>query len=700
MIHRDLKPSNVMITDLPSGSIQSKLLDFGLAKFIDVQAPSPQTVSIDGTIHGSTHYISPEQLRREPVGVYSDLYSLGCTFYFALTGQPPFGGANVTEVITSHLSHLVPLPVELRPEISRGLSQWLLRMIERQPADRFSDALVALQALREAVNSDQILPKTTHAMPVRLGKVHVTVPEMKHVAPAPQPKRKKGRVILFSSGLAAILAVGAFVGSFGLGDQAANFSPEPAVPVSLEVAQSPVQEPPALPSPDRVESAVVVENEVAVVASPVIPPAILPIPSREPKIMFRVAGSNTLGAKLIPSLVEKFLLRMQASNVVQEQRQANETLLTYELAGSTERHAVLIQAHGSSTAFPALKDETCEIGMSSRPIKPTEVEGLHLLGNMLSPACEHVVGLDGLAVVVHRSNPLQALSLAQIAGIFSGQIRDWSEVGGSPGAIHLYARDDFSGTYDCFRSLVLGDGTLDSQAKRYEDSVALSDEVAGDVSGIGFIGLPYVRNTKALVVAEPGVQGLLPTPFSVATEDYLLSRRLFLYSPAVPKHPWTGALIDFVLSDEGQRLVEEAGFISQRVEIEKVPLAEGVTERYRKFAKTAAGRLSLSFRFRSGNTDLDTKAMCDIDRVVKLLAKPENRRKSVCLLGFSDQSGSRAANLKISEERAQKISAQLALRGVPVTEILAMGAEMPVALNTTKSGQDKNRRVEIWVGNL
>jgi serine/threonine protein kinase len=211
MIHRDLKPSNVMITDLPSGLIQSKLLDFGLAKFIDVQAPSPQTVSIDGTIHGTTHYISPEQLRREPVGIYSDLYSLGCTFYFALTGHPPFGGSNVSEVIMSHLSHLVPPPSKLRPGIPAGISDWLMHMIERHPTDRFSDALAALQALREAAIADRILGITTHAIPIKLGTSLIPVTETRKITPTAEPSRRGRRLLLFSSGLAAILLVGALV---------------------------------------------------------------------------------------------------------------------------------------------------------------------------------------------------------------------------------------------------------------------------------------------------------------------------------------------------------------------------------------------------------------------------------------------------------------------------------------------------------
>jgi phosphate transport system substrate-binding protein len=737
MIHRDLKPLNVMISDLPSGSIQAKLLDFGLAKFIDIQAPSPQTVMQDGSIHGTTHYISPEQLRREPVGIYSDIYSLGCTLYFALMGQPPFGGQNVSEVITSHLSHLVPSPSDLRPEIPKALSDWLMKLIERHPSDRFSSALAALQALRTVENDSQTLVPTTRSIPIRLGKSLDAVPvvqERKATLPIPltvkptgplavkptgpqavqplipkpvqpQPQRRR-RLLPLGLGIAAILALGTLIGSLSFGDQAVNLWAKYVALFSTSDGPVPASEipviPPPLPPPllpVEPEVVVAVEKEQPVeVAAPVIAPPVVVTPPPEPEITFRIAGSNTLGLDLVPSLVEGFLLKMRAVNLVRTSPTKDETLITYERAGTQVREAVLIQAHGSATAFGALRDGTCQVGMSSRPIKPAEITALQSLGDMQSPACEHVVGLDGLAVIVHPSNPVSVLTIPQLAGIFSGQIRDWSAVGGLPGPIHLYARDDRSGTYDRFKETVLGDLLLEPQAKRYEDSAALADEVTKDAASVGFIGLPWVKDAKAVAVSDTGARPLLPTPFSVATEDYALARRLFLYCAAASKHPWTADFCRFVLSDEGQTRVEKAGFVSQRVEIEKVAPTSSMPERYGRFVKTAAGRLSVNFRFRSGKVELDTKAVRDLERVVKFLALPENRRRPVHLLGFSDSTGTPANNLKISAERIQEVLKQLTMRGVQIGETISMGSEMPIISNNTLVGQEKNRRVEIWLG--
>jgi phosphate transport system substrate-binding protein len=346
----------------------------------------------------------------------------------------------------------------------------------------------------------------------------------------------------------------------------------------------------------------------------------------------------------------------------------------------------------------ALAEGTAQLGMSSRPVKTKEVEQLSKLGDMLSRACEHVVGLDGLAVIVNHSNPISALDVAQVAGIFSGEITDWSQLGGPSGAITIYARDDKSGTFDSFSSMVLLEKKLRADAKRFEDSNALSDHVAADPNGIGFIGLPYVRNSKALTLSDTGTQPKFPSPFTVATEDYVLSRRLFLYSPAVPNHPWTLNFVEFVLAAEGQEIVEQVGFISQTIEVEQVSVSADMPQKFREFLSTSASqRLSTAFRFRSKEAELDSKATRDLDRVVRFLARPENRSKRVYLLGFADSLGSRAVNLKLSEDRVKSVTRELSVRGVTPTAAIGMGSVMPVASNESVDGQRKNRRVEVWI---
>ena len=139
------------------------------------------------------------------------------------------------------------------------------------------------------------------------------------------------------------------------------------------------------------------------------------------------------------------------------------------LNGAGRKITVTIAAHGSGTGFTAIGQGSAELAASSRPIKDSESASLSSLGNMKSRDAEQVIAIDGLAIVLHPSNPIDALSTLQLAQIFSGEVSDWSQLGGRPGAINLYARDDNSGTFDTFKELVLGANgkQLSAKAKRF-----------------------------------------------------------------------------------------------------------------------------------------------------------------------------------------------------------------------------------------
>jgi glucose/mannose transport system substrate-binding protein len=302
------------------------------------------------------------------------------------------------------------------------------------------------------------------------------------------------------------------------------------------------------------------------VASPPLPPA----PPRPAKpVALRLHGSNTIGKDLVPALCEDFL-KFEGATSVQRKPGAKEDETDIEAVLPSESAEPLtfeVQAHGSKTAFEDLATGKCDIGLASRQINSDEAQQCALggLGDMFSPACENVLGSDGIAVFVNKINPISALTKQQIADIFSGRITDWSQLGGNPGPVDLYAPDDKSGTFDTFRSLVLGARTLSPRASRYENSAKLSDEVAADANGIGIAGMVFVRGNKALGVSEGGARPLLPTPFTVTTGEYPLSRRLFLYIPANPQNKWTRKFVEFALSELGGRSkLTPTGFFARK----------------------------------------------------------------------------------------------------------------------------------------
>ena len=417
-------------------------------------------------------------------------------------------------------------------------------------------------------------------------------------------------------------------------------------------------------------------------------------------VLLRIAGSNTLGSKLVPALAEAYLTSEGATNVQRLPGPAPaEVSVQGRFADGTVK-SIEIAAHGSGKSFAGLKSGGADLGMSSRRITPAEVTELAALGDMTSPAAEHVLGLDGLAVIVNKANATPTLSKGQLANIFTGRTRDWSELGaasrGKTGPINIYARDANSGTSDSFRDMVLGQGQLAGTAKRFEESAKLSEAVSSDSSGIGFIGLPYVLNARAVGVADKGAVALLPNRFTVATEDYVLSRRLYLYTAVSPTNNNVLKFIGFSKGKAGQDIVAQQGFVEQTVQAQTSAVDAAAPSEYRK-ATANATRLSMNFRFRTGSKDLDNKALPDLDRVVTFLSDMRTPAGSVMLFGFADAIGAAEANLKLSRERAQTVADEFRKRGLAPAAIAGYGAALPVASNESAEGQERNRRVEIWV---
>ncbi|MBB6286635.1 MULTISPECIES: substrate-binding domain-containing protein [unclassified Pseudomonas] len=428
----------------------------------------------------------------------------------------------------------------------------------------------------------------------------------------------------------------------------------------------------------------------SVVAAP------LPVTDQGPAL--RIQGSNTIGAALGPALV-KGLMEHQGLQAVHSE--AAEGANEQRVVGKTRQGktvTVEVAAHGSSTGFAALKKASADLAASSRPIKDSELVDLDPLGDLKSPEAEQVIAIDGLAIILNPHNPLNTLNTEQLAQIFNGEIDTWEALGGIGGAIHLYARDDQSGTYDTFKELVLRlrGKPLAASAKRFESSEALSDAVSRDPQGIGFIGLPYVRQAKAVAIVDGDSQPMLPLNSLIATEDYPLSRRLFFYLPPSSSNPWAKALVDFAQSSKGQAIVAANGFIAQQVQAMTVQPRPSMPDDYQAIARDAQ-RLTVNFRFEEGSASLDNKARQDVQRVVAYIKSHAKLDKQVTLVGFGDAKNDPQRAALLSKLRAMAVRRELVKNGVVLRDIRGFGAQMPVAANTADEGRIKNRRVEVWV---
>ena len=161
MVHRDLKPSNIMLTWLPSGKFQVKIVDFGLSKLSP--KPSLQTIDQSDGVFGSIYFMAPEQFERVPIDLKVDLYAIGCVFYYALTGTYPFDGDTAAEVMAAHLQHHVTPIQEIREGIPLWACDWIMWHINRHPADRPATARDSLRVFVE--NDEQSSPPLSTGQP-------------------------------------------------------------------------------------------------------------------------------------------------------------------------------------------------------------------------------------------------------------------------------------------------------------------------------------------------------------------------------------------------------------------------------------------------------------------------------------------------------------------------------------------------------
>lgn len=438
----------------------------------------------------------------------------------------------------------------------------------------------------------------------------------------------------------------------------------------------------------RVKSAVKPVAPVYIPGSPLV---------RAGKPLFRVHGSNTVGEKLTPRLVESYLMARGATDIKTEQgKTATEKAVTAQLNGRIE--FIEIHAHGSSTAFTDLLQGKAELGMSSRRIKEQERELLlPKSGDLTEAGSEHIIGLDGLAIITNTKNPISQLSIPQLVKIFSGEINNWSALGGKDLAISLYARDENSGTWDSFKSMVLDPSSvaLALTAKRFESSTELSDSVAMDEGAIGFIGLPYVRRAKLLAISTTKTsKAILPTHFTVSTEDYPLARRLYFYLPQKNINNDAEDFVRFSATERGQSIVEDIGLVSQNIKTGQ-PFNNNFYPDEMRSLTARSQRLSINFRFKDGSDELDTKGISDLDRLVKYVEI--NSPKRVQLFGFSDSEGDKGENAELSLRRAKVVEQHLIARGIYPLVARGMGEDAPLASSKSEEGRRMNRRVEVWI---
>jgi len=216
--------------------------------------------------------------------------------------------------------------------------------------------------------------------------------------------------------------------------------------------------------------------------------------------------------------------------------------------------SITVRGGGSGVGIAALVDGTTDIANASRPMKTKELQSARAKGT--NPV-ETVVARDGIAIIVHPSNPVEKISLQSLKAVYTGEISKWSDIGGKPEPIVAVSRDVASGTFETFKTLALRGGKTRGDALMLASNKAVATTVAQTPGSIGYVGLGYLSpGVKALQV-----EGVSPSPQTVTSGEYKLARPLFMYTDGEPKG-LAKRFIDFIMSQEGQKIVSDVGFVS------------------------------------------------------------------------------------------------------------------------------------------
>ncbi|MBY5921948.1 PstS family phosphate ABC transporter substrate-binding protein [Ferrimonas balearica] len=233
-----------------------------------------------------------------------------------------------------------------------------------------------------------------------------------------------------------------------------------------------------------------------------------------------------------------------------------------------------IQAAGSSTAPPALTEGTSQFGPMSRKMKPNEEEAfIKRYGYKPTPIR---VAIDALAVFAHKDNPIEGLTIEQLDGIFSSTLRcggspvsRWGDLGLSGSwanrDIQLYGRNSVSGTYGYFKKKALCKGDFKPSVNEQPGSASVVQSVSTSLNAIGYSGIGYkTAGVRAVPLAKSGSEFVEATAANAASGQYPLSRYLYVYvnkHPNRPLDPMVAEFIKFMLSRQGQEVVQKDGYV-------------------------------------------------------------------------------------------------------------------------------------------
>lgn len=416
-----------------------------------------------------------------------------------------------------------------------------------------------------------------------------------------------------------------------------------------------------------------------------------------PRAVIRIVGDGSPAAALLPPLFRAF---------------AENRGLVYQ-ADETDPLAARILDPESGAELAVIRFQPLPPPIASAALEVGEAD-LKLTFAPDPAFIAHSVAMDPLVVITAPDNPTPEILTTDLARVLTGEIDNWSAIGGPDMPIVLHAlRPDL----DMQLALNARLGTPLAAAVLHADQESLAKAVALDPWAIGLTGGATILPARRLPLADSCGFPLLPTPLAVKAEDYPLALPVILLAPKRRLPLMTREFLDFLRTPIAQGVIAVSGYVDRAATrgpmtedgLRLINAIKGAGEditladlKRLVGIMDGADRLSLTFRFEDGTSTLDTTSQDNLVDLAQLIASGQFRNEKMVFAGFSDGSGAAEANLALSVERAAKVLQELAAiapdlppEALPAVE--GFGEALPMACDETEIGRRLNRRVELWL---
>lgn len=435
--------------------------------------------------------------------------------------------------------------------------------------------------------------------------------------------------------------------------------------------------------------------------------------------LVRIAGPKFLLSDLMPDLFRSYAEQSDSEPAFPIENGTNGPIEFYR--GDDRLVTFERRTQTPSEAFQALLKGDVEVVLSDRRVNEQEIDAFLAegMGDPSTPSQETIVAQDGIVALVSAQNSVKQLSVVELMEIFAGNVTNWAQLGGSDLPIKVYLPDDGGTLAETFELMLLEPEFLSVTAKavRVPSVKEIDHAIANDPGGIGITSMSTFKSSQTVdLVASCGVP-IRSHRFAVKAEDYPFSRRIYMYvaDRELPSH--TRKFVGHAKETSSRQGLNGSALLGLDLEVATIsdhghqlafsladPAHSFQMQGLRDFAQTVfnAERLSVTFRFNEGSSQLDNKAAADAERLLAHMSGNEFEGREVFLIGFTDSIGASDINRILSTRRAQQVLDTidtLSESGVDRDSIRAMGfgEAYPVACNTSEFGRELNRRVEVWV---